>query len=89
MRNSSDLLALYPLNLLLGYGARLLHTSDDGAMTLVIVIAMFVYLLLALRRAYLDGRLAAPVKALALVVGMAVILFEYRLVLFYTTFWTT
>jgi hypothetical protein len=86
---AADLLALFPLALLLRHGARLLHTNQDGALSLVIVIAMFVYLVLALRRAYLDGRLAALVKALALVVGMAMILFVYRLVLFYTTFWTT
>jgi hypothetical protein len=84
-----DLLALYPLNAVLGAGARLLHTSADGLQSLLIVIAMFVYLLLSLRRAYLDGRLAATLKALPLVVGMAVILFAYRLVLFYTTFWMT
>jgi VanZ family protein len=86
---AADLLALFPLALLLRHRARLLHTNQDGALSLVIVIAMFVYLVLALRRAYLDGRLAALVKALALVVGMAMILFVYRLVLFYTTFWTT
>ena len=85
----TDLMALHPLISMLRYGARLLHTSPDGAISLVDVIAMFVYLRLALRGAYVDGRLAAPVKALALVVGMAGILFAYRLVLFYTTFWMT
>ncbi|MEP6729637.1 MAG: DUF3667 domain-containing protein [bacterium] len=89
MMMATDLMTLYPLNLLLRYGARLLHTTGDGALSLVDVIAVFVYLLLALRRAYLDRRLAAPIKALALAVGMVVILFAYRVVLFYTTFWTT
>lgn len=86
---ATDLLTLYPLNVLLGYVARFIHTNGDGAASLVIVIAMFVYLRLALRRAYMDGRIAASLKAFALVVGMVVILFTYRLVLFYTTFWTT
>ena len=86
---ATDLLAVLPLSLLLRYGARLLHTNGDGALSLVTVTATFVYLLLALRLVYRDGRLAAPVKALALVIGMAEILFGYRMVLFYTTFWTT
>lgn len=86
---ATNLLTVYPLSLLLVYAGRFLHTKGESAVSLGAVIAMFVYLLRALRRAYLDGRLAAPVKALALVVGMVVLLFAYRLVLFYTTFWTT
>jgi hypothetical protein len=83
------LLVLDPLNLLLGYAARLLHTKGDGVLSLAVGFAIFVYLLLALRRTYLDGRFAAPVKALSLVAGMSLTLDWYRLVLFYTTFWMT
>jgi hypothetical protein len=86
---ATDMLAVQPFRILLRYGTRLLHTSGDGALSVVAVTATLVYLLLALRRVYRDGRIAAPVKALALVVGMAAILYGYRLVLFYTTFWTT
>ena len=86
---ATDLLTVYPLKLLVVHASGFLHLSGEGVLSLAIVMAMFVYLLLALRRAYLDGRLAAPVKALGLVLGMVVILFAYRLVLFYTTFWST
>jgi len=86
---ATDLMTLYPLGLLFRYGARVLHTTVDGAISLVDIIAIFGYLVLALRRTYADGRLAASIKGLALVGGMTMTLLAYRLVLFYIVFWTT
>ena len=61
----------------------------DNAVGFVVLLTMGVYYALALGRAYGDGRVAATLKSVALVVSMALILFLYRAFLFFVTYWTT
>ena len=72
-----------------------MHTSAmndpliDPLLGLVSVSVLFWYLWHALRRAYGDGRLFSAVGAVVLTVGLVLILFGYRTLLFLTTFWAT
>jgi hypothetical protein len=70
-------------------GAAPAWQTTDQAMSVALVLSFGSYLALALRRAYGDRRAAAALKAVGLCAGLAVVLFAYRFVLFFTTFWTT
>ena len=61
----------------------------DQLVGLSIAVPLFVYLWLALRRAYGDRRLVAAVKAGALVAAVVAILIAYRYLLYFTTYWAT
>lgn len=61
----------------------------DDIVSLAIMATMVAYMWAALRRAYASGRAVAAVQAVALFAGIAVLLFAYRVLLFFTTFWAT
>jgi hypothetical protein len=87
---ASALLVEIPLNLWArARGLELGWKVRDQVMTSAIVLAFGTYVMFALRRAYNDSRWVAIAKAGALCVGLAVVLFAYRFVLFFTTFWAT
>jgi hypothetical protein len=87
---ASALVVEIPLNLWArARGLSLGWEVRDQVMTSAIVLAFGTHLTFALRRAYNDGRWAAVAKAVALCAGLAVVLFAYRFVLFFTAFWAT
>ncbi|MDB4905861.1 MAG: hypothetical protein JWO05_645 [Gemmatimonadetes bacterium] len=61
----------------------------DQLLGAVMLFASGVYLSLAQRRAYGDGRVAGVVRGALLSVGVAVSLMAYRALLFFVTFYTT
>jgi hypothetical protein len=61
----------------------------DQIATSAILVTFGTYVALALRRVYEDGRAGAVAKAAILCVALGVVLFAYRFVLFFTTFWAT
>jgi hypothetical protein len=87
------------LTLLLGLPIELIdqlrHTDvannqwGDRLFGLEISLTLLWYLYGSLRRAYGDGRMRAAIGALFLLVGMVLILFAYRTVLFLTVFYMT
>ena len=74
---------------------RLMHTSAldnqvfDNAFGLVLGLVLGWYLRRALIRVYGDGRMFATFAAAGLFIGMGLILFGYRTLLFLTTFYST
>jgi hypothetical protein len=61
----------------------------DNIVTVPSLIALALYLGIGLRNAYGDGKLAAAVKGIALAFSVGLVLFVYRAILFFTTFWAT
>ena len=61
----------------------------DGTAALPFGVLFAVWLAVALRHAYGDGRAAAALKAVLLVFGFVLVLGAYRFLLFFTTFWST
>lgn len=61
----------------------------DQTVSTALLVAFGTYVALALRRAYGDGRAGAAAKAVVLCVALGAVLFVYRFVLFFTTFWST
>jgi Protein of unknown function (DUF3667). len=64
-------------------------TTIDAVLTTTVLVAMFTYLVFALRVAYGDRWRAAVPKALVLLLAIGIALRLYRAFLFYTTFWFT
>jgi hypothetical protein len=66
--------------------------ADDAADSIlgaVIMLSLGTYLMLALRRCYGDRTGWAVIKALILLFAVGEILFYYRSLLFFTTYWAT
>jgi hypothetical protein len=61
----------------------------DTIVTIPSLVALAVYIGIGLRNAYADGPLAAAVKGLALAYAVGIVLFVYRAILFFTTYWAT
>lgn len=68
-------------------GVRLRDATADTVIMLSMLGAIGVYLLLALRRAYGEGRYAALLKSVLLSTAVLVILGLYRAALFFATYW--
>lgn len=66
-------------------GMGIARAGADGLVSIAIVAGLFVYLYVALRRVYGDGRLAAALRALALGALWLPTLETYRLLLFFIT----
>jgi hypothetical protein len=70
-------------------GLPLTSQGADDVVSLALSLALGTYFHHALRRAYGDGRRGAALKAFALVMAYWLVLWAYRALLFFVTFWTT
>jgi hypothetical protein len=61
----------------------------DNIVTVPSLVVLWVYIGMGLRNAYADGRVAAVVKGFALAYAVGLVLFVYRAILFFTTYWGT
>ncbi len=66
-------------------GVRLGYQAFDDVVRWLILVGLVIYLFFALRRCYLDGRLAAAARSLLLVTLFFPILLGYRFLLFFVT----
>jgi hypothetical protein len=62
---------------------------NDTVLTLLMLFLCGIYLWLAARRMYGEGKILTAVKCVALVGGIMAVIQLYRFILFFTTFYTT
>jgi hypothetical protein len=86
---AADILVAPVLRALRRSPSALFSHSADTIMSAILVVALFTWLLAALRRAYGDGWIVATAKAIVLLFGMGFFVTAYRMLLFYTTFYAT
>ena len=65
------------------------YAFGDETLTPIEGVLMFAWLALAVRRVYGGGRVASALRAAGLIVSLPLLLSAYRLLVFFTAYWTT